>query len=261
MSQLFKPLHTETFITTMSSFRTFSFLLLLLSTASYLVYSLAPSQNKIRANKTTRKDFLQKSVAFVTPVALSGIIHPEIAEARGRATLEQAFDRYTPRIVAGGEFYTKDLKAILSKGDFAALRDATAEPPKRSKEDKAKADGGIADRAAKAGGFSDARVLTACDLFAATFSDNSISAKTKAMKEQVEIMRRVVKEMNTSAKIALGEEKSEGGLFGLGAKKPSQTELLQNVRKLYVEGGNAYNQYIYDANDGLPVTLQKLPYL
>ena len=186
---------------------------------------------------------------------------PGEAEARGRATLEQAYDRYTPRIKAGGEFYKGDLKGILSKGDWAALRDATAEPPKRTKEDKAKADGGIAERAAKAGGFSDARVLTACDLYAATFSDNTISAKTTSMKAQVEIMRKVVQEMNKSAKIALGEEKADGGLFGIGGKKPSANDLMQNVRKLYVEGGNAYNQYIFDANEGLPVTLEKLPYL
>ena len=242
---------------------------LLLSTYNDTAYGFglatAPNyQSSTTSSPTTtsRQEFLQ-NIGLVAPaLAVTTLISaPDVVEARGRATLEQAYDRYAPRIIAGGEFYTKDLKAILGQGDFVALRDATAEPPKRTKEDKSKVDGGIAQRAAKAGNFSDARVLTACDLFAATFSDNSISTKTKAMKDQVEIMRKVVKEMNTSAKLALGEEKAGGGVFGLGAKKPSPTELLQNCRKLYVEGGNAYNQYIYSANEGLPVTLSKFPYL
>lgn len=150
-----------------------------------------------------------------------------------------------------GEFYSKDLKAIIAKNDWEGLKAATAEPPKRTKADKAKPDGGIAERAAKAGGFSDARVLTACDLFAAGFSDNSISAKTKAMKAEVDVMRNVVEEMNLSARIALGETKPEGGLFGMGGKKPSVQELAQNVRKLYIDGGNGKSTcilflYIYD---------------
>lgn len=138
---------------------------------------------------------------------------------------------------------------------------ATAEPPERTKADKSKPDGGIAERAAKAGGFSDARVIAAADLWAASFSDNSISPKTKKMKEQTEIMKEVVAGMNTAAKLALGEEKAGGGFFGLGAKAPSQVELAKQVRELYIKGGNAYNQYVFISNDELPVQLKKLPYL
>ena len=82
------------------------------------------------------------------------------------------------------------------------------------------------------------------------------------MKDEVEALRKVVQGMHSSARIALGEEKAvEGGLFGFGGKSPSQAELAQKVRGLYVEGGNAFNQYVYAANDGLPVTLERLPYL
>ncbi len=141
------------------------------------------------------------------------------------------------------------------------LKAATAEPPKRSKEDKAKVDGGIAERASQAGGFSDARVITACDLWAAAFSDNSISTKTKKMREQTEILKEVVDGMNSAAKLALNEEKTGGGFFGFGAKSPSQLELAQQVRELYIKGGNAWNQYVFISNDELPVQLKKLPYL
>ena len=138
---------------------------------------------------------------------------------------------------------------------------ATSEPPKRSKEDKAKVDGGIAERAAQAGGFSNARVITATELWAASFSDNSVSPKTKKMKEQTEILKEVVDGMNSAAKIALGEEKVGGGFFGLGSKAPSQVELSKQVRELYIKGGNAWNQYVFIANDDLPVQFRRLPYL
>jgi len=119
----------------------------------------------------------------------------------------------------------------------------------------------VAERAAKAGGFSDARVLVAAELFASTFSDSSITTKTKAMQSEVEKMRDVVKGINSAAKIALGEEKPGGGLFGFGANVPSQAELAQQVRDLYVKGGTAFNQYAYYANEGLPIQLNKIPYL
>jgi hypothetical protein len=81
------------------------------------------------------------------------------------------------------------------------------------------------------------------------------------MKEEVEKLREVVLGLNKAARIALGEEKSGGGLFGIGGKAPSQGELTKEVKELYLKGGNAFNQYIFIANDGLPVQLAKLPFL
>jgi len=84
-----------------------------------------------------------------------------VASARGFATLEQAYERYSPRIRAGGEFYRKDLKVLVAKNDWAGIQNALQEPPKRRKEDLTKADAGVAARARQAGEFSDARVLVA----------------------------------------------------------------------------------------------------
>ena len=55
----------------------------------------------------------------------SGVLSPQGVSARGRATLEQAYDRYTPRIEAGGEFYAKDLKRAIEKADWAAIKVCT----------------------------------------------------------------------------------------------------------------------------------------
>jgi hypothetical protein len=122
-------------------------------------------------------------------------------------------------------------------------------------------DGGVSERAAQAGDFSDSRVIVAMDLFASQFSDNSISPKTKAMKKEVDELRAVVQELNSLAKQALGEESVGGGFFGLGKKQPSKSEISNRMKELYIAGGTAWNRYVFAANDGLPVTLNKLPYL
>ena len=226
---------------------------------SLLTTTQLEAEPRPQTNLIGRNDFLTATTAAAVTSTVLLPIQPSYA--RGRATLDYAYDRYVPRINEGGNFYKSTLYQAISKGDWKGVKTATAEPPKKSKEDRVLADGGAAKRAALAGGFSDSRVLTAMDLFAATFSDNSISSKTKAMKAEVEKLREVVEGMNTAAKLALGEEKSGGGLFGLGGKTPSQGELAKRVQDLYVQGGNAYNQYVFAANDGLPVQLQKLPYL
>ena len=180
--------------------------------------------------------------------------------ARGRATLEYSYERYVPRIQAGADFYKKDLQALVAKSDWKGIKSALQEPPKKAREDRAKDDGGVADRAAQAGRFSDARVLVACDLYAAAFSDSSISPKTRKMKAEVDKLREVVEAMQKTAGEALGEE-SSGGLFGLGGKKTSEEELRKRIRQLYVEGGGAFNRYLFAANEELPVRFEKLPYM
>ena len=100
------------------------------------------------------------------------------------------------------------------------------------------------------------------DLLASQFSDNSISPKTKTMRAEVETLREVVQGLNKAARLGSGEEKSGGGgLFGGGSKGPSQSELKKQVQELYLKGGNAYNQYVFACNDGLPIQLNKLPFL
>jgi len=99
------------------------------------------------------------------------------------------------------------------------------------------------------------------DLYAAGFSDSSFTAKTKKLQGKVEELRKVVQGMNSAAKQALGEEDGGGGFFGLGKKKVSEKEIAQTVRQLYVEGGNKWNEYVYEANEGLAVQFNKLPYL
>jgi len=218
-----------------------------------------------RNQSATRADFLNTSSSLmVSAAAVSSsllLIPTDPAFARGRATLEQAYDRYSQRILDGGSFYKGKLKTLIAKDDWSGIKNALIEPPKKSKEDRSKIDGGIAERAAMAGQFSDSRVLVALDLLAAQFSDNSISPKTKAMKKEVEQLRSVVSEMGSISRQALGEEGSGGGFLGLGKKQASKSILSKRTKELYIIGGNSWNKYMFLANEGLPSTLPKLPYL
>jgi hypothetical protein len=82
----------------------------------------------------TRADFVRQS-AMLTAVAAVGAsafgVGVEPAVARGRATLEFAYDKYTPRIEAGGVFYKNKLKTLIANNDFAGLKRALQEPPKK----------------------------------------------------------------------------------------------------------------------------------
>ena len=118
------------------------------------------ADDNYRVTDTSRKDFL-KSISVAGVATAASLLFQEPAFARGRATLEQSYQRYAPRIRAGGEFYNGELRKLIEKSDFQGIKNALQEPPKRKKEDLNKPDAGVAERARQAGGFSDARVLTA----------------------------------------------------------------------------------------------------
>jgi hypothetical protein len=207
---------------------------------------------------SSRQDFFKHVTAASVAVGVS-LIRAEPAAARGRATLEKSFERYAPRVRAGGKFYATELRTLVGKNDWVGIKNALQEPPERKKEDLVKADAGVAARAKQAGGFSDARVLVAADLLAGSFSDNSIAPKTKKMQAAVADLREIVKEMQKVSRQALGEEK--GGLFGLGAKKPNEAELSKKMKELYVKGGNAWNEYVLAANDELALQFERFEYI
>lgn len=214
--------------------------------------------------ETTRRAVVTQSTAAAAALLVTGTlaVAPPSAYARGRATLEQSYERYAPRIKAGGAFYGKELRSLVERGDFKGVAAALAEPPKREKSDLLKPDAGVAERARLAGGFSNARVLVAADLFAAAFSESSVSKKTRTMQAAVEKVRGIVAEMESIAKQGTGEESGGGGLFGLGGgKKASPQELQQKLRELYVLGGNGWNEYVFAANENLALQFDKFEYI
>ena len=213
-------------------------------------------QNPIRKFvEESREQFVSNLVGWSVLSTL-----PTPAQARGRATLEQSYERYAPRIVAGGKFLATDFRKMVEKNDWAGLKAATSDPPAKTKADRSKPDGGVTDRAAQAGYFSDARVLVAADLLAGAFSDSSISDKTRNIKGEVAMIREAVQGINTTAREALGEDVGGGGFFGLGPKK-SQAELSKSVREQYVKAGTSYNKCVFLINAELPLSLAKLPYI
>jgi hypothetical protein len=210
---------------------------------------------------SSRADFVNTMlIAPSIAVVSSSMINVQPALARGRPTLERAFERYLPRILAGREFYANDLRQIIAKSDWKALEIAVAEPPPRKKEDLQKPDSGVSERARLAGAVSESRFLGAADLFAGAFSDNSISPKTKKMQAAVSKMREIIEELQSIAKQGTGEE-VVGGLFGIGGKKANPAELAKSARQLYVAGGNAFNEYVAAANQDLALKFDRLEFI
>ena len=68
---------------------------------------------KAESAQTTRVDFL--STAAIATTVLVNPIQP--AYARGRATLEPAYEKYAPRIIEGGKFckYMKGVHEMCAK--------------------------------------------------------------------------------------------------------------------------------------------------
>ena len=81
------------------------------------------------------------------------------------------------------------------------------------------------------------------------------------MKDSIEKVREAVKEMNLLAKQGTGEVSAGGGLFGLGGKKPSEAELKQKIKQLYVVGGNAWNEYVLAANENLALQFDRFEFV
>jgi hypothetical protein len=90
----------------------------------------------------SRHTFFTTTLAVAVPMVWS----PHVAAARGRATLEQAYDRYAVRIKTGGAFYQNDLKMLVATADWKGILNALQEPPARTKSDLQKADAGVAER-------------------------------------------------------------------------------------------------------------------
>ena len=78
---------------------------------SSLMAALNNNNDPQHAIETSRQDFLKAS----SLAAATWLVLPAApAFARGRATLEKSYERYAPRIRAGGEFYAKDLRQCKS---------------------------------------------------------------------------------------------------------------------------------------------------
>uniref|UniRef100_A0A7S3P3R4 PS II complex 12 kDa extrinsic protein n=1 Tax=Amphora coffeiformis TaxID=265554 RepID=A0A7S3P3R4_9STRA len=120
---------------------------------------LRDATREASVDTVNRKDFVNAAASSFVAIGLLGVGEP--AFATGRATLDQTFERYAPRIRAGGEFYQGEFKQMVAKGDFRAIKEATEGVPPKRKEDLQKIDAGVAARARSAGQFSEDRVLTA----------------------------------------------------------------------------------------------------
>jgi hypothetical protein len=110
--------------------------------------SLASHESdKAVESTTSRLEFMQTVAVSTIAASTAGfLVQPQPALATGRATLDQSYQRYAPRIRAGGDFYGGEFKQLVLKGDWAGIKNALQEVPSRSREDLQKVDSGVAER-------------------------------------------------------------------------------------------------------------------
>lgn len=184
---------------------------------------------------TSRRDAL----FFVSTVAAGLTVLPGEAQARGRATQIKSWSRYGARVEGMRGWIAGSLKGMIKTADYAGIKEAT-EPKK-----------GVMNT-----------FLTAMDLWAATYSDASISPKTNAMMADNEALRTVQKDLYALSQKALGEEvKKSGGFLGIGAKekaKPTAAELNAEYVALFEKAKAAYNDYCELNNVGRPFEIDEL---
>lgn len=66
----------------------------------------------------------------------SAVLYPNAALASGRATLDNASDRYLPRISAAGSVYKKEMYKAISSGDSGLILTLTQPPRGKTKAGK-----------------------------------------------------------------------------------------------------------------------------
>jgi hypothetical protein len=116
------------------------------TTGASLLASLHETDEEV-ADSSSRLEFLQTLAVTTVAASTAGFfVQPQPALATGRATLDQSYQRYAPRIRAGGEFYGGEFKQLVVKSDWAGIKNALAEIPSRSKQDLQKVDSGVAER-------------------------------------------------------------------------------------------------------------------
>jgi hypothetical protein len=153
---------------------------LLLSGPSVSGFAFQPASSSNRRETTSvaastsstpqvlSRDAFWTAVAGVVAAPILLTVAPQPAVARGRATLEQAYERYAPRVKTGGVFYQTELKNMVASSDWKGIANALQEPPARTKSDLQKADAGVAERGALLWS-SSLLVVACCCLISADF--------------------------------------------------------------------------------------------
>jgi len=136
--------------------------LLLLPLASVAFVPQAPPPPRAALEAHDRRSLLGSATAGVV---LLPLMLPSEAFARGRGTQPAVFQRYQGRITSYGTFLKSELPKIIEAADWNALKEAVAADTKTKKGKIGKLYNGE----------------SAMSLWAATYSETSITDKTKAM--------------------------------------------------------------------------------
>ncbi|KAJ8613353.1 hypothetical protein CTAYLR_002253 [Chrysophaeum taylorii] len=157
------------------------------------------------------------------------------------------FQRYSPRIVAYGEYIKSDLPKIVEASDWTALKGSVIAELNKKK--------------GKIGPLYNGEA--AMSLWAATYSETALTEKQKNMDARVAVLAEARGKLESIALKGTGEGlKKTGGFFGIGASTeppPPPAVLKKEAMAAVAAAKQAYNEYVDINNAGIPFEIRPLP--
>ena len=193
-----------------------------------------------------RRGALAQIAGAVAAGAVAAGAAPREALARGRNTQAAMFQRYVKRIDSFADFLSNDIEKSINSADWAAVKSAA-----------------IAETEKKNGEIGPLfRGESALGLWAATFSEQSPSEKTKQMQKRVDVLTATRTELFATASKGDGTGlKNVGGFFGIGGAKeerPSDAVLKKSALASVAKAKAAFNEYVEISNAGRPLEIDPI---
>lgn len=207
-----------------------------------VLFALVAVSSGLHASRAglTRRDISQ---AIAVGAAVSVLPPPSWAGPSGDLKTDRvlAMRKYSGRVLAGRDYWSKDLPRQISSGEWSTIRVAVnvgIDPT--DKKGMRKKYGTILG------------MVSPMELWASSFSRSAQrSPQSAEMLAAVEDLKAAVELLNTASAASV----KDGGLFGFfgATKEPSPAEREKNARQALAQGTKAINAYLTVLNDFLSV--------
>lgn len=180
----------------------------------------------------------------VSGSSLGDIVLP--AHADVRAAMKRTWFRQSPKLVEGGGYVAKELKAAVDKGDWKVVEKFFEEYP-------SKMNGSQKDQVDQYDTFVNDKILRPMLLLSGSFAERGSSDKQRLLMADREAFI-VATEMLKGSVM----DTKESGFFGKTIKAPTGAAQKQQASAALADATKAYNAYIKDINLGLMRELNTL---
>lgn len=187
---------------------------------------------------------LEGRVSGSSPYSLGDIVRP--AHADVRAAQKRTWFRQSPKLVEGGGYLAKELKAAVDKEDWKTVEKFFEEYP-------SKMNGSQKDQVDQYDTFVNDKILRPMLLLSGSFAERGSSDKQRILMADREAFIAATEKLKGSVM-----DTKESGFFGKTIKAPTGAAQKQQASAALADAKKAYNAYIKDVNLGLMLELNKL---